>query len=154
LSAQLPDRLVAAGTLLLAAVYLYATSTLPTMEIGDPLGPKAFPVLLGILFGLAGVLLLFESRAAPGGIVDEAGGPPARPGRVAGVATVTIAFFSLLEPLGYLIAFSLYLFVLMVWLHRRSPLSCLVIAVLFALGSYALFAKALGVALAKGLLHF
>jgi hypothetical protein len=42
----------------------------------------------------------------------------------------------------------------MLWLHRRSPLACLAIAVLFALGSYALFAKALGVTLAKGLLHF
>lgn len=70
------------------------------------------------------------------------------------MATVTVAFFALLEPLGYLIALSLYLFVLMFWLHRRSPLSCLAIAVLFALGSYLLFAKALGVVLAKGLLHF
>lgn len=153
MSAPLAERIVAACTLLLAAVYLYATWTLPTMEIGDPLGPKAFPVLLGMLLALAGVLLLFESRsprAAPG---DQAGAP-ARPGLVAGVAAVTVVFFALLEPLGYLIAFSLYLFVLMFWLHRRSPLSCLAIAVLFSLGSYALFAKALGVVLAKGVLYF
>ena len=173
------DRIVAACTLLLAAVYLCATAALPTMDIGDPLGPKAFPVLLGILLALAGILLLFESRSArsvgpgvgpgagPGGgpgvdpgvvpgVVprDESGTPPARPGQVAVVAAITIAFFALLEPLGYLIAFSLYLFVLMLRLHRRSPLVCLTIAVLFALGSYTLFAKALGVSLAKGLLYF
>ena len=61
--------------LLLAAAYLYATSMLPSMEIGDPLGPKAFPVLLGILLALAGVLLLIESRSlragpAPAAAVD------------------------------------------------------------------------------------
>jgi putative tricarboxylic transport membrane protein len=154
LSDQLADRIVGACTLLLAAAYLYATSRLPAMDIGDPLGPKAFPVLLGILLALAGVLLLFESLAGrnqpPAG---DAGGV-ARPGMVVVVTTVTIVFFAVLEPVGYLIAFSLYLFVLMLWLHRRSPFTCLATAVLFALGSYALFAKVLGVTLAKGLLHF
>ena len=42
----------------------------------------------------------------------------------------------------------------MLWLHRKSPFTCLVVAVLFSIGSYALFAKALGVSLAKGLLYF
>jgi putative tricarboxylic transport membrane protein len=106
------------------------------MEIGDPLGPKAFPILLGILLALAGVLLLFES-----GVARD-------------VAIFTMVFFALLEPLGYLIAFTLYLFALMIWLHRKSPLTCLGTAVLFSLGSYALFAKALGVSLAKGILYF
>jgi putative tricarboxylic transport membrane protein len=155
LSDRLADRIVAACTLLLAAVYLYATATLPAMDIGDPLGPKAFPVLLGSLLALAGVLLLLESRSKRAlGESGESGVPPARPLQVAGVSVITVAFFALLEPLGYLIAFSLYLFVLMLWLHRRSPLVCLATAVLFALGSYTLFAKALGVALAKGLLYF
>jgi putative tricarboxylic transport membrane protein len=135
-------------------VYLYATSTLPAMAIGDPLGPKAFPVLLGILLALAGVLLLFESSGAPDVAVAGHVQAPTRPGMVAGVAIFTMVFFALLEPLGYLIAFTLYLFALMLWLHRKSPLTCLATAVLFSLGSYALFAKALGVSLAKGLLHF
>ena len=140
--------------LLLAALYLYATSTLPAMEIGDPLGPKAFPVLLGILLALAAVLLLFESRAAPTPTVDSPAREPAHPGAVAAVAIATAVFFALLEPLGYLIAFTIYLFLVMIWLHRKAPFSCLAVAVLFALGSYLLFAKALGVSLAKGLFYF
>ena len=141
--------------LLLAAAYLYATSMLPSMEIGDPLGPKAFPVLLGILLALAGVLLLIESRSLRAGPAPAAAGPTAaRPHAVAGVAIATGAFFALLEPLGYLIAFTLYLYLVMLWLHGRRPALCLVISVLFAIGSYALFAKGLGVTLPKGLLYF
>lgn len=123
------------------------------MEFGDPLGPRAFPVLLGILFALAGVLLLFESVG--GREVAAAGAQaPTRLGVVAAVAVFTMVFFALLEPLGYLVAFTLYLFALMTWLHRKSPLACLATAVLFSLGSYVLFAKALGVSLAKGILYF
>ena len=44
---MLTDRIIGVLTLLLAAVYLYATAQIPTLEIGDPLGPKAFPRLAG-----------------------------------------------------------------------------------------------------------
>lgn len=147
------DRILAACALALAAAYLYATAQLPSLDIGDPLGPKAFPVLLGILFAASGVLLLLEARKARAAHAHSpwAG---ARPRAVAVVAAATAVFFALLEPLGYLVALSLYLFALMLWLHARKPAACLAVAVLFAIGSYALFAKVLGVTLAKGLLHF
>ena len=55
------DRIIGALTLLLAAVYLYATAQIPTLEIGDPLGPKAFPILLGIALIAAAILLFVET---------------------------------------------------------------------------------------------
>lgn len=147
------DRILAACVLALAGVYLYATSTLPSFEIGDPLGPKAFPVLLGILFAAAGILLFLEGRVRR--TAAAAGPAPAsHPRAVAVVAIATVAFFALLEPLGYLIAISAYLFAVTRWLHGRRPAVCLAVSVLFAIGSYLLFVKALGVTLAKGLLHF
>ena len=86
-----------------------------------------------------------------------AGNPPlsaSRPRAVAGVAIVTAVFFLLLPPLGYLIGFTSYLFVLTLWLHRRNPAACLLVSVIFAIASYLLFVKALGVALPKGILYF
>ena len=148
------DRILAACTLLLAALYLYATSTLPSFDFGDPLGPKAFPVLLGILLALAGILLLLETHRKR--LVAAEVRPPGefRPRAVATVAIATTVFFGLLEPLGYLVGFSLYLFFVMLWLHGRKPATCFIVAVLFAIGSYALFVKALAVSLPKGLLYF
>ena len=139
--------------LLLAAAYLYATWALPTMAIGDPLGPKAFPYLLGILLVMSSALLLLESLTR-NRVFDEARGRVSRPRTVAGVAAASCLFFALLEPLGYLIAFTLYLFLVMLWLHRKRPVTCLAVAVLFTLGSYALFVKGLDISLAKGLVYF
>ena len=139
--------------LLLAAAYLYATWALPTMAIGDPLGPKAFPYLLGILLVMSSALLLLESLTR-NRVSDEARGRVSRPRTVAGAAAASCLFFALLEPLGYLIAFTLYLFLVMLWLHRKRPITCLAVAVLFTLGSYALFVKGLGISLPKGLVYF
>ncbi len=49
------DRVLVAVLLLLAAVYLYATARLPALRLVDPVGPKAFPALLGIACVLAAV---------------------------------------------------------------------------------------------------
>jgi putative tricarboxylic transport membrane protein len=124
------------------------------MEYGDPLGPKAFPLLLGLLFARAAVLLLFESRRPRAAAAATPGRRSAQPGAVSAVVVGTALFFAVLEPLGYLIAFTIYLFLVMLWLHRKSPFTCLLVAALFSVGSYALFAKGLGVSLAKGLVYF
>ena len=39
------DRVILVCTVIIALVYLYATTLIPSLEIGDPLGPKAFPDL-------------------------------------------------------------------------------------------------------------
>jgi putative tricarboxylic transport membrane protein len=150
----LAGRILAACALVLAAGYLYATSQLPSFEFGDPLGPRTFPALLGILLAVAGVLLLLEARVRRRAPAESPPPGVSHPRAVAGVAAATLAFIALLEPLGYLVAVTAYLFGVMRWLHGRRPGLCLAIAVLFALGSYMLFVKALGVALAKGILHF
>ena len=70
------------------------------------------------------------------------------------VAAATALLFALLEPLGYLIAVTAYLFALFSWLHPRRPVVSALVAGLFALGSYALFVKLLGVTLARGVFSF
>ena len=52
------DRVIFVCTIVIAAVYFSATTLIPSLEIGDPLGPKAFPRLLGV-FLLIGAALLF-----------------------------------------------------------------------------------------------
>jgi putative tricarboxylic transport membrane protein len=47
----------------LAAVYLYMDLRLPEVRLSDPLGPKAFPALVGVGLVASALLLLLESRA-------------------------------------------------------------------------------------------
>ena len=52
------DRIICLIGLALAAVYFYATAQIPSLEIGDPLGPKAFPILLGTVLLIAIVMIV------------------------------------------------------------------------------------------------
>src|SRR6476646_867596 len=104
------DRVIFVLTLVLAAVYLYATEQLPTLEIGDPLGPKAFPRLLGAGLVLAAVMLLLENRKARKALTASTAAPATeRTERgaliVVGAAVgCTLLYFLAFEPLGFVIA--------------------------------------------------
>ena len=151
------ERVIFVCTLILAGAYFYATENLPSLEIGDPLGPKAFPRLLGIALLVTAVIHLFEfmrARKAPHS------GPKKDPVDrtsymvVGGVSIWTFIFFYLFEPLGYMVAGAIYLFVLMSVFNKGRWLMNFITAVAFAVGSYLLFTKGFGVNLARGILPF
>lgn len=152
------DRVIFVCTLVLAGVYLYATEQLPTLEIGDPLGPKAFPRILGAGLILTAILFVFEMvkarRAAPAKNEAPTGEPPDRgaPMVVAGVAVWTFLYFLVFEALGYVIATTLFLLPLMMYFNKGRTVMNVLTAVLFCIGSYVLFVKVLGVNLAPGIL--
>jgi putative tricarboxylic transport membrane protein len=152
---MLIDRIIGAAALLLAAVYLYATSQIPTLEIGDPLGPKAFPILLGIALIAAAILLFIETLKADA----ETGEKPLRGSMrhwwlIGGVTGWTALYFGLFDRAGYLIATVVYLLPMMVVFNYGKWVANVLTTVLWAVGSYVLFVKILGVVLPVGLLGF
>ncbi len=150
---MLIDRLIAAAALLLAAVYLYATSKIPTLEIGDPLGPKAFPVLLGIALILGAILLFIETlRKSP--VEAERAQPESRKHwwLIGGVVVWTALYFALFDRVGYLVTTVVYLLPLMAVFNPGRWVANVLTSVLWAVGSYALFVKVLGVSLPAGVL--
>src|SRR3954466_13624865 len=95
------DRIIFVFTLVLAGVYFYATEQLPSLEIGDPLGPKAFPRLLGVGLVITAIVLLLEilrARKAPAGKAAELD-PHARGAAIrrGAIALWTLIFFLLFE---------------------------------------------------------
>lgn len=149
------DRVVAVCALLLAAAYFYGTAEIPAPQIGDPLGPRAFPLLLGIaLVGAAGLLWLEQRkqrRDRPGG---EGAALDGRSVRMVALVSAWIAlYYAVLEQLGYVVATTVFLFALMAWFHRGQWLANTLASTLFALASYFLF-LALDVALPRGVLPF
>jgi putative tricarboxylic transport membrane protein len=151
------DRVIFVCTLILAGIYFYATEQLPSLEIGDPLGPKAFPRLLGIVLVITALMLLLEIIRARKKPVT----PPANTQRVdmrvylvvAGVVIWTFGYFLIFERLGFMIATSIFLLGLMSYFHRGKWISNVLSAFGFAIGAYFLF-KVLGVQLAPGILPF
>jgi putative tricarboxylic transport membrane protein len=141
-----------------AAVYLLADSALPPAHIGDPLGPKAFPALVGgglILSGLLLFLEIWKKRRA------EAGSSAAEPKipvdkRQVVILIVMIAwtalYYGCFERLGYLLATPVFLFGLLSHFHRGHMRANAIIALGFTLVVYSLFSVLLGVPLPTGLL--
>lgn len=150
------DRVIFVCTIVLAAVYFYATAQIPSLEIGDPLGPKAFPRLLGIALLLTGAMLLLEMwRARDSGKNDGTAGPDRRVvGVIAAVAAWTAVYFIAFEPAGYVIATTIYLIPLTAYFNRGRWVMNVTTCVLFALISYTMFTKMLGVTLARGIFAF
>lgn len=152
------DRVILVCTLLLAGAYFYATEQLPRLDIGDPLGPKAFPRLLTLgLLITAFILLLEILRSRKKG---EAGtGEKREPADyrafmiVAAVTGWTVLYFLVFEPLGYVVATTVYLFALMAYFNRGRWLANGLTSVLFCIGSYYMF-QLLGVSLARGVLPY
>lgn len=155
------DRVIFVCILILAGLYFWATEQLPSLEIGDPLGPKAFPRLLGVALLVTAVLLLFEMIRGRKPASSSKDIMPAKAAAenvsypvVAAVSVWTFLFFLVFETLGYVISASIYLIVLTSYFHRGKWVMNLATSILFSLGSYLMFTKVLGVNLARGILPF
>ena len=151
------DRIILVCTVLIAVIYLWATTLIPTLEIGDPLGPKAFPRLLGIALliaaGLFGLELWKqrgkkEAPAASGPVFD----PQVMP-VLAAVVAWTAAYYFVFNELGFVVATSVFLFPLMAYFNRGKWIANVVSAVGFSVLIYWLFVK-LDVNLPSGVLPF
>ena len=152
------DRIIFASILVLMGVYFWATTQIPTLEIGDPLGPKAFPRLLGAGLVIAAVMLLAEmiknhkselaAKAAAAGTPFDWGSYKI----VAGVAVVTGIYLALFETLGYAVATSLFLLVMTNYFNKGKRWTNCLTSVIYSFVSYLAFTKWLGVNLPAGIL--
>ena len=161
------DRIIVVCTVVLALLYFYGASLIPSLQIGDPLGPKAFPYLIGIGLLVSAAWLLLETLQAgksgvadPPDLADQADQADRAPEDnrhllvIAGVVAWIAFYFALCEPVGFLLATPVSLLGLMVYFNRNKWVANVLTSVLFPVGIYFLFSKVLGVNLAKGLLPF
>ena len=151
------DRIIFACMLVLAGVYFWATAQIPSLELGDPLGPKAFPRMLGVGLLIAAAMLLAEilrdrkkAKPAP----QSAWKWDPQQWVVAAVAAWTAAYISVFELLGYMIATAIYLLGLTGFFNKGRWLMNVLTSVLFVIVSYFAFTKLLGVSLARGIVPF
>lgn len=152
------DRIILASIVVLAAVYFWATSQIPTLEIGDPLGPKAFPRLLGIgLVITAGMLLMeiISEGKAPKAPAASAAEDEGKTKIVVIAVVATAIFFLLFEVIGYVITTTLYLVAMTYVFHKKGRWKVnVLVSVIYGVGSYIAFTQALGVNLPRGILPF
>lgn len=136
----------------LGAAYTYQAAQIPRSALGDAVGAGGVPQILGLIMCLCGVMLIVQSlwlrRAGnyvPEAISEVFADPRHLMVFAGGVVVCTIAYFFLLNLVGYIVAMTLYLTAIIrlqgVAFSMRSGL----VALLGAVGLWLLFDIFLGI---------
>jgi len=151
-------------SLVLGVVYLFMTLRLPDVSIGDPLGPKLFPMIVGVGALLSGVLLVAgELRAAKSGrrqradeeTAVERSARKALYGKIGLTILAGLVYGLLLDTVGYLISTFVFMMILMCLVNTiRRMAENTIISLGFSVITYVLFATIFQVSLPRGILAF
>jgi len=141
------DRVFGTIGLALAAFFVWQATLIELSFITDPVGPRIFPIIIGVVLGLASLVILLRPDAEPHW--PKAG----RLAEIAGAVVVMVAYAELLPELGFVIATAIAAGVL-TWRLGTAPLWSVVTGISISLGIYVVFRLILGLSLARGVLGF
>lgn len=147
-----------AAILLLAFAIAWSVTvyrTVPDSVYG--IGPKDFPLVMGIILIVMSVLLLLRTLSADQG-TEEVKGDEADDSEVAGggkyavgVLLLIILYGFLIERIGFLLTTPIIIVVALAGILRiRNPVSILAVAIGITAGSWLVFNKILGVYMPPG----
>lgn len=140
------DRILGIGALALAAFMTAAGWGIAAPFAYEPVGPRAFPLLVAAIIGLCGLWLVYK-----GGHTVE-GNPAGANGRIALMMAFTVAYAFLFQWLGFVIATSL-MTVFVGRLFGGGWVKCAIGGVVMSVLFFLLFDKVLDVVLPGGLLE-
>ena len=110
------DRALGLLCLALGVWYVFETRNFAVTAFGTgPVGPKTLPTLLGILFALLALVLIFKPDESP------SWGSFAVWSRLAAVVATSFLFGKLLEPMGFIVASTIL--AIIVGLLFRGPIA-------------------------------
>lgn len=137
------DRVFGGIGLALAIFFIWQATLIELSFITDPVGPRVFPIIIGIVLGLASLVVLLRPDAEPHW--PKAG----RLAEIAGAVVLMVAYAELLPELGFLISTAIAAGVL-TWRLGTAPLWSVVTGVSISVGIFVVFKLVLGLSLAEG----
>ena len=151
-------------SLVLGIVYLCMTLGLPDVTIGDPLGPRLFPMIVGVGAMVCGILLVAgEIRASRGGARQrpeqettmDRSSKKTLYGRIGFTILAGIIYGFFLDSAGYLISTFVFIMILMCLVNTLKRMTeNIIIALGFSVVTYLVFATLFKVSLPRGILAF
>jgi putative tricarboxylic transport membrane protein len=137
------DRILGGICVLLAAFFIWAATWIQLSFITDPVGPRVFPIIIGVLVGITGLVILLRPDPEPewpalGRLVE-----------IGAAVVVLIAYAQLLPELGFVITTAIAAAFLS-WRLGAAPVSAVIAGVCISIGIYVVFHLVLGLSLARG----
>ncbi len=137
------DRILGVICLALAVFFIWGATQIELSFMSDPVGPRVFPIMIGVMVGIAGLVILLKPDPDPEW--------PQLPKllEIFAAAIVMFAYAQLLPVLGFIIATAIASAFLS-WRLGSSPLGAGLAGIGISLGIYAGFHLVLGLSLARG----
>jgi putative tricarboxylic transport membrane protein len=134
------DRIFGLVATILALAFIASATQIETSFLSDPVGPKAFPILVGVVGAFCGMYMVFKPDPEPTW-------PVARTfGALAIAVIVLISYAYALKPLGFLMPTAIAAGLLSYQISPRLRLAALA-GVGLSIGLFILFKFALGLGL-------
>ncbi|MCR8724094.1 tripartite tricarboxylate transporter TctB family protein [Frigidibacter sp. ROC022] len=141
------DRILGGLALVFAAFYIWQATLIRESFMSDVVGPKTFPLILGVAMGVCALVILLRPDSDP---VWPKGMQLLE---VLMAVAVMFAYAQLLPDLGFLIATALASTYL-TWRLGTGPVMAVIAGIATSGGIYIVFRLILGLSLAKGPLGF
>lgn len=137
------DRIFGIIGLLLAAFYAWQATLIQESFIQDPVGPKAFPIIIAALLAVSSLVFIWKPDPAPDW--PAAG----RFFEIAISVAVMIAYALALPEAGFVLSTAVASAFLS-WRLGAQPIFALIAGIVISFGIYAIFHLVLGLSLAEG----
>jgi putative tricarboxylic transport membrane protein len=137
------DRVFGIACVLLSGFFIWQATQIQTGFIVDPLGPKAFPYIIGAMLAIGGIYPIVRPDPSPdwpaiGRIVE-----------IIFAVAIMIAYAEVLPPLGFVVSTAVAA-ALLSWRLGSRPLVAVVAGIAIAVLIYGIFHLVLGLTLARG----
>ncbi len=141
------DRILGGACVLLAIFFIWAATLIPLSFISDPVGPRTFPIIIGVVTGLCGLIIMLRPDPDPhwpaaGRLIE-----------IGAAVIVLVAYAQLLPELGFVLSTAIAAAFLS-WRLGAAPASAAFAGVSISGGIYVVFHLILGLSLARGPLGF
>ena len=141
------DRVFGGLGLALAAFYIWQATQVQLSFISDPVGPKTFPIIIGLVLGVSSLVIALKPDEKPHW-------PPLARLAELGVAVAVLVLYAYALPVvGFVIATALASAFLS-WRLGTTPLQAILAGAATSVGIYVVFRLVLGLSLAEGPLGF
>ncbi|MDZ5695703.1 tripartite tricarboxylate transporter TctB family protein [Chelativorans sp. M5D2P16] len=137
------DRILGSTCLVLALLYIYFALQTPVGFVSDPMGPKAFPVGIGVVLAIGAVYTLLKPDPEP--VWPRLG----RFGEIVFAVVVMVAYTYALPEFGFVVSTSVAAGLLS-WRLGAGPLAAAVAGIGIAVAIFVIFRLVLGLSLAVG----
>lgn len=144
------DKTFSIFLLALSILFVFQAMQISDSAYGSTVGPKIFPLGLGIILGLLSLQLFYESWKSA--VRQRITGGPTTSSKISStelkkfllILGSAIAYVFLLEKIGYIITTFLFLCISFQTMERSKLVYSIIIAAGFSLGIYYLFTSLLG----------